>query len=191
MQHQQNHIRIISGRWRGRRVSFPNIQGLRPTPDRVRETLFNWLRPYIVGANCLDLFAGSGALSFEALSRGASYVCAVEQNLVVGASLREAARTLAVDESTLTLVSEEGLSWLNHKAVTPFDIVFLDPPYALGLLPSCLQLLQEKGWLKNQSLVYIENNAPFAPEWFPALGWQVLNAKQAGQVYYGLALRKK
>lgn len=190
MKHKENQIRVIAGKWRGRRLSFPNIQDLRPTPDRVRETLFNWLTHYIVGARCLDLFAGSGALSFEALSRGAAYVCAVEQNPMVGAALREAREAFGVDQSMLELVVADGLSWLMRTPPIPFDIVFLDPPYTLKLLLPCIRLLQEKGWLKSQSLIYCEHDQPLDAELFPASDWDVLKTKQAGRVFYALVMAK-
>src|SRR5206468_2998910 len=117
---------------------FPNVAGLRPTPDRVRETLFNWLAPSIVGAECLDLFAGSGVLGFEALSRGANKLIALEKHPEVVSSIRESTRLLGADQ--FFLITGEGLSWLANTTPTPFDIIFLDPPYHLKLLPDCFKL---------------------------------------------------
>lgn len=122
-----NKVRIIGGKWRGRNISFPDVPGLRPTGDRMRETLFNWLAPVIPGARCLDLFAGSGALGFEALSRGAASCVFVEQHATVAAQLRETARVL--DAATAEIVCMDMRQWLATQSA-PFDVVFLDPPFA-------------------------------------------------------------
>lgn len=187
MKHSLNQIRIIAGKWRGRRLSFPSIPDLRPTPDRVRETLFNWVSTRIVDANCLDLFAGSGALSFEALSRGALKVVAIEKNLMVIAALETSAQQLKVDREVLEVILADALEWLKHKSVTPFDLVFLDPPYSLELCAPCMQLLFERGWLKPNAWVYFEQDKPFDEALFPSGHWRLIKAKQAGQVYYYLA----
>ncbi len=182
---KRNEIRIIGGKYRGRKIFFPNNPELRPTPSRIRETLFNWLTPYIVNARCLDLFAGSGILGFEALSRGAIFSVFVEKDLKTVAILRENAKLLNAD--AIEIVKEDVCSWLK-QSVTPFDIVFLDPPYQAKLLPNCFALLEERGWLHAQSFIYFESNIPIEHVILPG-SWQLLKEKKAGQVYYYLARR--
>src|SRR3990167_10966830 len=141
---KRGFVRIIGGKWRSRRLKIPSIQGLRPTPDRVRETLFNWLAPTITGAYCLDLFAGTGALGIEALSRGAAYVVFVDQSAEVVALLKEELKTLQVENAFIYQATvPTQLQAVDHS----FDIVFLDPPYSENLLlPSCYYL-EENGFL--------------------------------------------
>ncbi|MGD8957138.1 MAG: 16S rRNA (guanine(966)-N(2))-methyltransferase RsmD, partial [Chromatiaceae bacterium] len=135
-----NQVRIIGGRHRGRRLGFSAGRGLRPTPDRVRETLFNWLQSEIHGARCLDLFAGSGALGLEALSRGASALLAVEQNRAAAQRLRENIRLLD-EQAAAEVIQRDALSLLTRPPVAPFGIVFLDPPFAQDMLAAaCLRL---------------------------------------------------
>jgi 16S rRNA (guanine966-N2)-methyltransferase len=179
---ESGSVRIIAGRWRGRRLHFPVSLGLRPSPDRVRETVFNWLAPYLPGSVCLDLFAGSGAFGFEALSRGARRVVLVEQEAAAVAALRENGATLAADGAVIH--HGEALAYLNAPAEA-FDIVFLDPPYASGLLAPCLQRLNQGNWLRPDAFVYLESPAPQPPV-LPA-GWELLRSKTAGQVGYHLA----
>lgn len=178
-----NQLRIIGGRHRGRRLSFPDQPGLRPTSDRVRETLFNWVAPLITGARCLDLFAGSGALGFEALSRGAGEVVMIERAAVVARQLRENAARLGATQ--LSLHEADALSWLERPG-TPFDLVFLDPPFAEGLLAPVIERLDRHGWLAPEARIYLE--APIQAG-FPPLPerWSLIRDKTAGQVRYGLA----
>lgn len=178
-----NRLRIIGGRWRGRRVSFPDVEGLRPSPDRVRETLFNWLMPVIEGARCLDLFAGSGALGLEALSRGAARVVLVDRDPLVMASLRAHLQELQAEGAKLR--QADAIAFLDGTP-EPFDVVFLDPPYHKGLLAPCLTRLG-RGWLAPGARVYIEAEAGLDPLPLPE-GWTLLRSKQAGQVGYHLAL---
>lgn len=183
-----HQLRIIGGQWRGRRLSFPDVEGLRPTPDRVRETLFNWLAPIIEGARCLDLFAGSGALSLEALSRGAAEVVMVDRDPQVIARLKENVATLSAPGAAL--VAADALTWLQspHQKST-FDIVFLDPPFGYGLLDPCCKLLEERGWLAPSTYIYLESESALGP---PVLldNWQLKHSKKASQVGYHLAVRK-
>ena len=153
-----NQVRIIGGRHRGRRLHFSPGRGLRPTPDRVRETLFNWLQADIQGARCLDLFAGSGALGMEALSRGAAFLYAVEQNRTAAQRLRDNI-VLLHEESAAKVVQVDALRLLKTPPETPFDIVFLDPPFADGLLPAVGRLLEDRDWLAPDSTIYIEQDA--------------------------------
>ena len=181
---QENQLRIIAGRWRGRKLSFAPVPGLRPTSDRIRETLFNWLDPCIQGARCLDLFAGSGALGIEAASRGAAEVVMVDHDPAVVATLREQLQKL--DFSDALLVQQDVNSWLQGKA-EPFDIVFLDPPFRENMLPACIDLLEDHGWLAAGARVYIEAERTYTPE-LPNT-WELYRSKNTGQVGYHLARR--
>lgn len=179
----RNRVRIIGGDWRSRVLGFGDLPELRPTPDRVRETLFNWLQFNIVGAHCLDLFAGSGALGFEALSRGAGSVVALETHPTAIAALRDNARALGA--SAFTLVTQDAMLWLAQPATQQFDLVFLDPPFAAGLHARCCALLQTQGWLKAGARVYLEAAQSLAALELPQ-GWTLARHKRAGDVYYGL-----
>lgn len=180
---RRNELRLIGGRHRGRRLRFPDGPGLRPTPDRVRETLFNWVAPFICGSRCLDLFAGSGALGFEALSRGASEVVMVERSASAVRQLR--ANAAALGETRLEIHQADALRWL-ERAGRPFDLVFLDPPYAAGLLVPAIERLLGYGWVAVGSYLYLE---AASREGFPALPAPLVLIRDrcAGQVRYGLA----
>ncbi|MGQ9659744.1 MAG: 16S rRNA (guanine(966)-N(2))-methyltransferase RsmD [Thermochromatium sp.] len=177
-----NQLRLIAGRYRGRRLSFPDQPGLRPTPDRVRETLFNWVAPLIEGARCLDLFAGSGALGFEALSRGAGEVVMVERAAAVAHQLRANAKRLGV--ANLRIHEADALVWLERDSRW-FDLIFLDPPFAAGLLAPAIERLDRYGWLAPEARIYLElpREADLPP--LPA-SWELIRDKTAGQVRYGL-----
>jgi len=177
-------LRIIAGNWRGRKLSFAPVAGVRPTPDRVRETLFNWLNPVIRGARCLDLYAGSGALGIEAASRGAASVVLVDNDAQVAAKLREQLQRL--DATWIEVVQSSVEGWLAASA-TPFDIVFLDPPFRRNLLPGCIRALESGGWLAADARVYIEAEAGLVPD-LPE-NWELTRSKRAGQVGYHLARR--
>lgn len=180
----RNRLRIIGGDWRSRVVTFADAQDLRPTPDRVRETLFNWLQPRIVGAHCLDLFAGSGVLGFEALSRGAASVTALELDPHASAAIRANVKTLHTDK--LRLEQRNALDWLRNDAQQRrFDVVFLDPPFAENLYEDCCRLLVERQWLAPRALVYLESGASLEDIQLPE-PWQLIRHKRAGAVYYGL-----
>lgn len=180
---QTRELRIIAGQWRGRRWRFPAGPDIRPTPDRVRETLFNWLQPRIEGSHCLDLFAGSGALGFEALSRGAATVTLVERSPAVALQLREAARLLAA--SGARIVQRDALAFLGEAQAAAFDIVFLDPPFHQGLVERAIGALCCPGMLSASALVYVESGkdepAPQTPT-----SWTLYREKRAGQVAYRL-----
>jgi 16S rRNA (guanine966-N2)-methyltransferase len=179
-----SQVRIIGGTWRSRRLGFPGTAGLRPTPDRVRETVFNWLAPYLPGAACLDLFAGSGAFGFEALSRGAAHAVLIEQNSDVVAALRSNRDHLQA--AGAEIVHADAIDYLRGPVQT-FDVVFVDPPYASGQLERCTRLLAERGWIKPGGLVYLEAREREVPSLPP--GWQLLRSKTAGQVGYHLCRR--
>jgi 16S rRNA (guanine966-N2)-methyltransferase len=179
---QARTLRIIGGTWRGRKWRFPEGVDIRPTPDRVRETLFNWLGGRTQGARCLDLFAGSGALGLEALSRGATHVSFVDS---AEPAVRELRLRLAEWQAAGAQVERtDALAFLAGSG-QPFDIVFLDPPFAAGLLAQAAARLSQHGWLKPGALVYVECAAAEA---LPALPptWQALKAKRAGEVGYHL-----
>jgi 16S rRNA (guanine966-N2)-methyltransferase len=179
----RNSVRIIGGTWRGRRVSFPDLPGLRPTPDRVRETLFNWLQQDVAGARCLDLFAGSGALGLEALSRGAAELVFVEQATSAAHALQEQLKRLG---STRATVLEMGAARYLRMPAAAFDIVFMDPPFGKGALAEYVPLLDAGGWLAVGALVYLENERREGAPALPA-HWELLKSKSAGEVGYHLA----
>ncbi|MBV2134130.1 16S rRNA (guanine(966)-N(2))-methyltransferase RsmD [Pseudomonas sp. MAP12] len=183
----QGQLRIIGGDWRSRRLSFPDAPGLRPTPDRVRETLFNWLAPYVEGARVLDPFAGSGALLLEALSRGASRGLALELNPSAVAALRGNLELLRAGNAEVR--QADALQQLQSAAAEPFDLVFLDPPFHQELLAPACQLLEARGWLTERAWIYTESeNAP------SSLGlpgnWRLHREKHTGQVHYALWQRQ-
>jgi len=175
-------LRIIGGTWRGRKLRFPASAAIRPTPDRVRETLFNWLGAATRGARCLDLFAGSGALGLEALSRGAAHVTFVEQDEVAAKELR--ARLTEWHAGDARVERADALRYLAGTP-QPFDIVFLDPPFASDLLQSAAAMLAERQWLRPGARIYVESAARAGLPALPA-SWQPLKAKQAGEVGYHL-----
>ena len=176
-----NTVRIIGGQWRSRILEFPDAADLRPTPDRVRETLFNWLGRDLTGMECLDLFAGSGALGFEALSRGAASVIMVEKNPAALRALRENAQKLAA--TGLTVVRGDALEFA-RGARSRFDVVFVDPPYRLGLQAAALDLL--RGLLAERGRVYVEGDAAFEPP----RSWAVFKRARAGNVHFHLLVRE-
>lgn len=177
-------VRIIGGAWRGRRVTVVDAPGLRPTGDRVRETLFNWLAPVLPGMRCLDLFAGTGALGLEALSRGAEEVCFVERQAAVGRALEESLRRLG--SANGRVVTADALRFLSGPP-QPFDLVFLDPPFGDFDIGELCTLL-DKGWLAGGGRAYLEMPADRDMPALPPL-WEVLKEKTAGQVRFALARR--
>jgi 16S rRNA (guanine966-N2)-methyltransferase len=179
----RNSVRIIGGGWRGRRVKFPDAPGLRPTPDRVRETLFNWLQHAVVDTRCLDLFAGSGALGLEALSRSARQVVFVEQAQLVARALRGELERLG--GLSRAQVLEMGATRFLRTPGEPFDVVFLDPPFGGNLLKDYVPLMEAGGWVKAGGFVYLESERmaglpPLPPH------WTLLKSKSAGEVGYHL-----
>ncbi|MCC7461203.1 MAG: 16S rRNA (guanine(966)-N(2))-methyltransferase RsmD [Gammaproteobacteria bacterium] len=175
-------MRIIAGRWRGRRWRFPGAAALRPTPDRVRETLFNWLQSRVVGARCLDLYAGSGALGLEALSRGAASVVFVESSAVAAVALCGLLTQWGGGGGAV--VRGDALRYLEGPA-WPADLVFLDPPFTAGLLRASCARLDAGGWLAPGARIYVEQ-ARRAPAVVVPQGWQPLRAGVAGEVGYHL-----
>ena len=184
---KQGQVRIIGGEWRGRKLQVPDVDHLRPTPDRVRETVFNWLAPVIVGSYCLDPFAGSGALGFEALSRGASHLVMVDASAVVTKLLKE---ELALFKSDHAEVYCANVPQQLKKPERAFDIVFLDPPFQSDLLLSTCFYLETQGFLASEAYIYLESRETLTDSMLPS-NWQIIKSKRAGEVAYHLALRKK
>ncbi|MBU6469666.1 MAG: 16S rRNA (guanine(966)-N(2))-methyltransferase RsmD [Gammaproteobacteria bacterium] len=180
----RNQFRIIGGQWRRRRLGFPDLPGIRPSPDRVRETLFNWLRDVVPGALCLDLFAGSGALGLEALSRGAASVLFVDREPRVIEALR--AHRDALHATGSELLRSDALAFLQGRA-QEFDIVFLDPPFDSPLLASSAVALEQGGWLAERAHVYMEYPHGACPA-LPT-GWEFIRESRAGRVGFGLVRR--
>ena len=183
-----NTLRIVGGKWRSRRLRFVDAEGLRPTPDRVRETLFNWLQFEIPGAHCLDAFAGSGALGFEALSRGAASVVMVERQRPQYQALQQAATELGADDARLLCGDAESLlaSPGDWRPLNGFDVVFLDPPYNKGLVASMVSTLLRANLLHPGSLLYIESELDWASLSLPE-DIQVIRTTRAGLVHAFLA----
>ncbi len=177
-----NELRIVGGEWRGRRLKLAPIAAIRPTPDRVRETLFNWLQPAIRGARCLDLFAGSGALGIEALSRGAREVVFVDRDARAIRQIVAALEEFGAPAPEAHAV--DALAFL-RGAAREFDIVFVDPPFASDLLARACARLEELGWLSATGLAYIEAPHRDGLPQLPA-AWRLLKAKRAGEVGYYL-----
>lgn len=173
-------IRIIGGLYRGKKLHFPDVEGLRPTPDRVRETLFNWLMHDIREARCLDAFAGSGALGLEAFSRGATRVVFLEQSPKAYAHLQKIIASF--NSSKLKLLHTDAVQYLQRKQ-EEFDIIFLDPPFAQNYLLQCISNISQSNILKPGGLVYLES--PTAIQ-LDEKHWQQIKQKQAGQVVYSL-----
>lgn len=180
---KSNLVRIVGGSQRGRKIAFPDLPGLRPSGDRVRETLFNWLQPLLPGAVCLDLFAGSGVLGFEAASRGASRVVLVERAAVAVEQLRQSSDLLGM-EGQVEIEQADSMVWLQGEA-QPFDVIFLDPPFGGDLLGECCRLLHQGGWLRPGARIYLEMDAsdtlPDLPD-----SWRLLREKRAGHVAFFL-----
>lgn len=180
---KSNQVRIIAGQWRGRKLEFPDSGGLRPTADRVRETLFNWLEPVMPGAVCLDLFAGSGALGFEAASRGAAQVVMVERDRTVFLNLQAQSKRLSA--GSVELINADALDYIAGITAT-FDILFLDPPFGdAGLRQEAIQRINEQRLMKPGGLIYLETEKGGAGPELPA-DWQAYRHKRAGQVNYQL-----
>lgn len=176
-------LRIIGGDWRSRKLRFPDAGGVRPTPARTRETLFNWLSVQLPGSDCLDLFAGSGALGLEALSRGAKQATLLDHTPALANALRDNLRLLESQDGEV--VCSDAVNYLRQRNRPPFDIVFMDPPFRQGWLDKLFPLLDQQAWLKPGGWIYVEHEselpAPSTPE-----SWQLHRQKSAGQVTYSL-----
>jgi 16S rRNA (guanine966-N2)-methyltransferase len=177
-------IRIIGGSLRNSRLDVPELPGLRPTPERVRETLFNWLAPMLAGARVLDLCAGTGALGIEALSRGAASACFVEPEMRAAQALRDNLARLKVAGGEVAALDAQGFL---RGAARPFDLVFLDPPFALGLWSVLAERLEQGGWLAGQAWIHVESPRGQVPG-VPA-NWSLHREGRAGEVRFALYRR--
>ena len=176
-------VRLISGQWRGRKLPVLSQHDLRPTSDRVRETLFNWLAPSIAQARVLDVFAGSGSLGFEALSRYAAHATLCEKSRPVAAQLKKNKAMLNCDDADI--ICKDALTFLSQGCKAPFDIVFLDPPFRQNLVAPCVEALMQHGWLRDGALVYIEQEQEAQPLVMESQ-WHLEKEKVAGQTRYQL-----
>lgn len=181
--HGAGELRIIGGDWRSRKLQFPDAGGVRPTPARTRETLFNWLAFHLAGSDCLDLFAGSGALGLEALSRGASHATLVDHTPALANALRTNLRLLKSESGEVVCSGVE--HYLAQRQRPPFDIVFMDPPFRQGWLERLFPLLEAQGWVKPGGWVYVEHESELITPAVPAT-WHLHRQKRAGQVTYSL-----
>ena len=182
-QSQRGRLRIVAGIWRSRLLEIADVPGLRPTAERVRETVFNWLTPHLAGARCLDLFAGTGALGLEALSRGAAEALFIEASPVAARMLRKNIATLEAKKATVR--ATDARKYLGKSGADQFDIVFLDPPFADELLGDLCKSLAESSILATNALVYIEEDRA-TPEVVLPPDWQILKTKSTGNVRYSL-----
>lgn len=186
-------LRIIAGEWRGRKLSFPAIEGLRPTPDRVRETLFNWISAYVPGAKCLDLFTGSGALGLEALSRGASQATLIDLSAVATKQLQANLQTL--NASNGNAIQADVQRWLSQQSSEQnsddqqYDLVFMDPPFRKELAAACCELLESQELLTKRAMIYVETESELTVLQVPE-NWHLHREKNAGQVTYRLYMRE-
>ena len=176
-------LRIVAGNWRSRLLEIADVPGLRPTSERIRETLFNWLAPHIQGARCLDLFAGTGALGLEALSRGAAGSVFVETSAKALATLRHNIDDLQAEGATV--IAASAFDYLEAGGAVKFDVVFLDPPFGEDLLAQACELVERSGALAEGSLVYIEEQKSRSLPELP-VGWSVVKERTAGNVRYAL-----
>lgn len=184
-QNPRGEVRIIAGIWRGRKLPVLHANGLRPTGDRVKETLFNWLMPYIIDSDCLDCFAGSGSLGFESLSRQAKSVTFIEMEKNVAQQLVKNLQSLKCGENQAHVINQNCLTYLNQPQKQPhFDIVFLDPPFHLNLVEQAIELLVQHQWLKNNALIYVETEKDKSLN-MPT-SFTLLKEKTTGQVSYRL-----
>ncbi|EGR0628391.1 16S rRNA (guanine(966)-N(2))-methyltransferase RsmD [Vibrio cholerae] len=180
-------VRIISGLWRGRKLPVHDAEGLRPTTDRVKETLFNWLAQEVPNARCLDLFAGSGGLGFECASRQANQVTMLELNPLAFQQLKTNVQSLKAEN--IELIHTDALAFLRQSG-KPYDVVFIDPPFRQGLLQETTQLLEQNGWLASQAMIYIECEKELPLTELPP-HWHLHREKSAGQVCYRLFIREE
>jgi len=176
-------LRIVAGKWRSRLLQIIDDPALRPTSERIRETLFNWLSPVTEGARCLDLFAGTGALGIEALSRGAAHVVFIEKSAALAEAIRKNLSDL--EASNAHVYQRDALDYLSRADPLPFDIVFLDPPFEADMLADLCNRLHKNSWLAGNAIIYLEQGKGRTRPAFPD-GWAVTHEKVAGKVSYSL-----
>lgn len=180
-------VRVISGQWRGRKLPVINAEGLRPTPDRVKETLFNWLMQHIDGALVLDCFAGSGSLAIEALSRHAQFARLIERDAKLAAHLKQNLQRLKC--ANAEVINQDCLSVLAQAANKHYDVVFIDPPFHKDLAMACCQALENNGWLTANAFIYLEVEKELNVNLIPK-NWLLIKQQQAGQLAYRLYQRQ-
>lgn len=178
----KSKLRVIAGEWRSRQIIFEDTPGLRPTPARVRETLFNWLQHDVVASDCLDLFSGSGVLGFEAASRDAKSVVMVESNQQACRLIKE--NKLKLPANQVDIIQADVFRFLAGDA-KPFNLIFLDPPFAHNISQQCCHWLEDKGWLAPDAKIYVEVESNLALDDMP-VNWTCLKSKKAGEVGYYL-----
>ncbi len=176
-------IRLISGKWRGKKLAVLNIEGLRPTTNRTKETLFNWLMYDIHNARCLDCFSGSGSLAFEALSRSAQSVTLLERDKQVCQQLKLNLQSLKVENALV--IETDSISYLQQRSTQPFNIVFIDPPFNKSLLQPCCDALENNAYLAKNALIYVEMEKKI-DLFTPPSSWELIKEKSTGQVIYQL-----
>ncbi|MDC9714440.1 MAG: 16S rRNA (guanine(966)-N(2))-methyltransferase RsmD [Gammaproteobacteria bacterium] len=184
---KNNTFQVIGGKYRGRKFSFPDVDGLRPSSSKVRETLFNWIQFKTHGKNFLDLFSGSGALSFEALSRGAKQVTSIEKNTNAFKSLEKNKQLLEVNN--LAIFNQDAFVFLDKKPITPFDFILLDPPFNKNYLTKVLKLISENDFVVTGSKIYIESEFEITTDFLKdsSLQTSIINKqKKSGAVHYCL-----
>ena len=182
-------IRIIGGKWRGRKLSVLDKQGLRPTTDRVKETLYNWLMPIIQNSNCLDCFSGSGSLGFEAASRGAQSVTLLEKDKQVANQLKKNKQLIVSNK--IDIYATDTFQWLDKPAQKQFDVVFIDPPFHQSLIEKTVQLLENNHWLTSSAYIYIESETNHDLTSYIPSNWYLHREKTAGQVHSYLFIREE
>jgi 16S rRNA (guanine966-N2)-methyltransferase len=186
-QAQDRSVRIIGGKWRSRKVSFADYEQIRPSPSRIRETLFNWLQYHVSGSRCLELYGGSGILSLEALSRGARHVTLIERSRQVCTHIQQEFEHLADDPQSFDCLNVQAEDYLqNNRQGALFDLVFLDPPFASDELRKVLPLVGH--CMTSDGLIYIETDDQLDSGMLPS-GWEFSRHKKAGSVHYGLCRR--
>ncbi len=184
----KNQLQIIAGEWRSRKLSFPPIPSLRPTPASVRETLFNWLRFDVNGSCCLDLYSGSGALGFEAKSRGAASVVMVDRNRKICHALKQ--NIIRLDAENIKVLEADVDRYL-ASSPQPFDLVFIDPPFRQGLIFDCCHALDKNAWLSSNAKIYIEAEYELELGGLLPTNWKTLQTKKAGDVGFHLFKKQK
>lgn len=179
----EGYVRIISGQWRRRRIPVTDVPGLRPTGDRIRETLFNWLQAFLPGSRCLDVFAGTGALGIEAASRGAVHTLLIERHPAAVAALEVFVASL--DTSQVEVLQADSLDHLTENPGQAYDVVFVDPPFEVAVQEQVMGLLAQHGWLLPAAIVYVESPRQQKPAAAPS-GWQEYRNKTIGEVHLQL-----
>jgi 16S rRNA (guanine966-N2)-methyltransferase len=182
------NVRIIGGNWRHRKVNFPSSYDIRPSPDRVRETLFNWLQGEVAGRHCLEPFAGSGILSFEALSRGAAHVAMNDLESGIARALGEEAKKLGADSLNYLITRQDGYA-LMKEPPKQTQLVFLDPPFHSGRYGDLFESIHGSEAFSREVLIYVESGRPLNKSEFEPFGFRAIKSKQAGRVSFALFAR--